>query len=70
MKRLSLIYRNATDGTSFRINLSDPVDPIDSVALQQDAQVLIDNGLVPPGYSFDEARVVETNTNVVLDLIQ
>ncbi|EKF49036.1 hypothetical protein H17ap60334_07758 [Thermosipho africanus H17ap60334] len=70
MKRLSLVFRNQTDGSSLRINLNDPVDPIDSVALQSDAQVLIDNGLVPAGYVFDEAKVIETNTNVVLDLIQ
>lgn len=70
MKRLSLVFRNQTDGSSLRINLNDPVDPIDSVALQSDAQVLVDNGLVPAGYVFDEAKVIETNTNVVLDLIQ
>jgi hypothetical protein len=70
MKRLSLVFRNQTDGSSLRINLNDPVDPIDSTALQSDAQVLIDNGLVPAGYVFDEAKVIETNTNVVLDLIQ
>jgi len=70
MKRLSLVFRNQTDGSSLRINLNDPVDPIDSAALQSDAQVLIDNGLVPAGYVFDEAKVIETNTNVILDLIQ
>lgn len=70
MKRLTLVYRNQTDGSSLRINLNEPVDPIDSAALQTDAQVLIDNGLIPAGYTFDEARVVETNTNVLLDLIQ
>jgi hypothetical protein len=70
MKRLTLVYRNQTDGSSLRINLNEPVDPIDSAALQTDAQVLIDNGLIPAGYVFDEARVVETNTNVLLDLIQ
>ncbi|MBO8161800.1 MAG: DUF2922 domain-containing protein [Thermosipho sp. (in: Bacteria)] len=70
MKRLTLVYRNQTDGTSLRINLSSPIDNIDSAALQQDAQVLIDNGLIPSGYVFDEAKVIETNTNVLLDLIQ
>ena len=70
MKRLSLVFRNQTDGSSLRINLNDPVDPIDSAALQSDAQVLIDNGLIPAGFIFDEAKVIETNTNVILDLIQ
>lgn len=70
MKRLSLIYRNTTDGSAYRVNLSDPVDPIDTAALEQDAQVLIDNGLIPAGYTFDEARVLESNTNVLIDLIQ
>ncbi|MBO8140541.1 MAG: DUF2922 domain-containing protein [Thermosipho sp. (in: Bacteria)] len=70
MKRLSLVFRNQTEGSSLRINLNDPVDPIDSAALQSDAQLLIDNGLIPAGYVFDEAKVIETNTNVLLDLIQ
>ena len=47
MKRLSLVFRNQTEGNSLRINLNDPVDPIDSAALQSDAQLLIDNGLIP-----------------------
>ncbi|ABR30938.1 hypothetical protein SU69_05505 [Thermosipho melanesiensis] len=70
MKRLSLVYRNASEGKTLRVNLSDPIDNINTTELEQDAQSLIDNGLVPAGYVFDEARVVETNTNVVIDLIQ
>ncbi|ANQ53644.1 DUF2922 domain-containing protein [Thermosipho sp. 1070] len=70
MKRLSLVYRNEAEGKSLRINIPEPIDNIDSAELEQDAQSLIDNGLVPAGYVFDEARVIETNTNVVLDLIQ
>ncbi|SHH26749.1 DUF2922 family protein [Thermosipho atlanticus] len=70
MKRLTLVFRNQTDGTAIRINLSEPIANIDSATLEADAQVLIDNGLVPVGYVFDEAKVVETNTNVLLDLIQ
>ncbi|QTA38502.1 DUF2922 domain-containing protein [Thermosipho ferrireducens] len=70
MKRLSLVYRNTTEGTTLRVNLPDPVENINTTELEQDAQALIDNGLVPAGYVFDEARIVETNTNVVIDLIQ
>ena len=70
MKRLSLVFRNQTDGKTLRINLNNPVEQIDSETLQSDAQVLIDNGLVPAGYVFDEAKVIETNTDVILDLIK
>ncbi|ANQ53640.1 hypothetical protein XJ44_04040 [Thermosipho affectus] len=70
MKRLALVFRNQTEGKSLRINIPEPIENIDSAELETDAQSLIDNGLVPAGYVFDEARVIETNTNVVLDLIQ
>ncbi|WP_126993245.1 DUF2922 family protein [Thermosipho globiformans] len=70
MKRLTLVFRNQEDGKAFRVNVQNPVENIDTAALQTDAQVLIDNGLVPEGYVFDEARVLESNTNVLIDILK
>ncbi|ABR30921.1 hypothetical protein SU69_05420 [Thermosipho melanesiensis] len=70
MKRLALVFRNQTDGKSLRINIPEPPENINQETLKTDAQALIDNGLVPQVYVFDEARIVETNTNVLLDLIK
>ncbi|MBZ4650653.1 DUF2922 family protein, partial [Thermosipho sp. (in: thermotogales)] len=50
MKRLTLVFRNQEEGKAFRVNVQNPVENIDTAALQTDAQVLIDNGLVPEGY--------------------
>lgn len=72
MKRLSLVYRKIENGQmkTYRINIPEPVDNINVQELQQDMQYLKAINVVPDGFEPDEARVTETNIEVLINLIE
>jgi len=72
MKRLTLSYRKLENGKTktYRITVSEPVDNIDAQQLQTYIAALKTLGVVPEGYEPDEARVIETNTEVLLNMIE
>ncbi|KAF2961817.1 DUF2922 family protein [Fervidobacterium sp. 2310opik-2] len=72
MKRLSLVYRKIENGQmkTYRINIPEPVDNINVQELQQDMEYLKAINVVPDGFEPDEARVTETNIEVLINLIE
>ncbi|MGB9614396.1 MAG: DUF2922 family protein [Fervidobacterium sp.] len=72
MKRLTLTYRKF-DGTrtrAYRINIPEPVENINVAELEQDLQMLKTLHVVPEGFDPDEVRITETNTQVLINLIE
>ena len=68
MKRLALSFRTS-DGRTRTYYLNDPVDNIDSNAVQS----LMNNWLgviVPSDWQVDRAAVIDTTTNELFDLIE
>lgn len=72
MKRLSLVYRKIENGQmkTYRINIPEPIDNINMQELQQDMEYLKAINVVPDGFEPDEARVTETNIEVLINLIE
>ncbi|ABS59893.1 DUF2922 domain-containing protein [Fervidobacterium nodosum] len=72
MKRLTLVYRKLENGQmkTYRINIPEPVDNINVQELQQDMEYLKAINVVPDGFEPDEARVTETNIEVLINLIE
>ncbi|MEN3042858.1 MAG: DUF2922 domain-containing protein [Fervidobacterium sp.] len=72
MKRLILIYRGEENGRRriYRINVPEPIENIDIAELTQDIQTLKLLGLVPDDFEPDEARVIENNVNVLVNLTE
>ncbi|AMW33065.1 Protein of unknown function [Fervidobacterium changbaicum] len=72
MKRLTLMFRKS-DGTrmrTYRLNIPEPVDSINPTELTQDMQQLKQLGVVPDGFEPDEARLTETNVEILVNLIE
>ncbi|MGQ9855648.1 MAG: DUF2922 domain-containing protein [Fervidobacterium sp.] len=72
MKRLTLMYRKP-DGNrtrTYRINIPEPVDTIDPSELQSDMLLLKQLGVVPSDSEPDEARITETNVEILVNLIE
>ncbi|HOJ95015.1 MAG TPA: DUF2922 family protein [Fervidobacterium nodosum] len=72
MKRLSLVYRKIENGQmkTYRINIPEPVDNINVQELQQDMEYLKTIKVVPDGFEPDEARITETYSEVLINLIE
>ncbi len=72
MKRLTLMFRKF-DGNrtiTYRLNIPEPVDAIDPSELSQDMLQLKNLGVIPQGFEPDEARITETNVQVLVNLIE
>ncbi len=72
MKRLTLVYRKLENGQvkTYRINIPEPVDNINVQELQQDMGYLKTINVVPDGFEPDEAKITETNSEVLINLIK
>jgi len=72
MKRLSLLYRGYENGRSrlYRVNIPEPVENIDISELTQDMQALKTLNLVPQDFEPDEARITESNVEILVNLIE
>jgi len=72
MKRLTLMFRKS-EGTrtrTYRLNIPEPIDNINPAELEQDMQQLKQIGVIPEGFEPDEARLTETNVQVLVNLIR
>lgn len=72
MKRLSLLYRGHENGRSrvYRINIPEPIQNINTSELTQDMQALKNLKVVPQGFEPDEARITESNVEILINLIE
>ncbi|WP_448375337.1 DUF2922 family protein [Fervidobacterium sp.] len=72
MKRLTLFFRKP-DGNrtrTYRLNIPEPVDNINPTELTQDMIELENLGVIPDGFEPDEARLTETNVQILVNLIE
>uniref|UniRef100_A0A7C5U7B1 DUF2922 family protein n=1 Tax=Fervidobacterium nodosum TaxID=2424 RepID=A0A7C5U7B1_9BACT len=72
MKRLSLLYRGYENGKArvHRITIPEPIENIDVSELTQDMQMLKTLNVVPQNFEPDEARITESNIQVLVNLIE
>ncbi|ODN31139.1 DUF2922 domain-containing protein [Fervidobacterium thailandense] len=72
MKRLTLFFRKTEDGRTrtVRLNIPEPVENIDPSELQSDMQQLKNLNVVPEGFEPDEARLTETNVEIIVNLLE
>ncbi len=72
MKRLSLLYRGYENGRArvYRVNIPEPVENINTSELAQDMQTLKSLNVIPQGFEPDEARIVESNVETLVNLIE
>lgn len=71
MKRLTLFFRKNEEGQTrtLRLNIPEPVETIDVEELLNDMHTLKNLRVVPEGFEPDEARITETNVEVLINLI-
>lgn len=73
MRRLVLFYRGYDENgrkKTIRITIPEPVDQIDSLELSQDMEALKTFNIVPENFEADEARIMETNVTILVNLIE
>lgn len=71
MKRLTLFFRKTEEGRTrtLRLNIPEPVETINIQELRNDMHMLKNLRVVPEGFEPDEARITETNVEVLINLI-
>ena len=67
-KRLALTFRTP-EGRSRTLYIPDPKDDLDSLTVHQLMDAMI-GSFVPSDYQKDRAAVIDTEVNVLFDLIQ
>uniref|UniRef100_A0A7C4RWB6 DUF2922 family protein n=1 Tax=Fervidobacterium thailandense TaxID=1008305 RepID=A0A7C4RWB6_9BACT len=71
MKRLTLFFRKNEEGQTrtLRLNIPEPVETINVEELRSDMHILKNLKVVPEGFEPDEARITETNVEVLINLL-
>lgn len=73
MKRLVLFYRGRDENgrtRTLRISVPAPIDQIDAEELSADMQLLKEVHAIPSNFEPDEARIIETNVDILVNLIE